>query len=82
MRNGRLTAALGQRGQCLTHGIALSAEETIEARRFLEGLETRFSGELLRRVYAAQFRLDGDLRYAWRWLRSAIRKPQVETSFS
>ena len=58
------------------------SDQAAEARRFLEGLETRFSGERLRRVYAAQFRLDGDLRYAWRWLRCAIRKPQVETSFS
>jgi tetratricopeptide (TPR) repeat protein len=58
------------------------SDQAAEARRLLEGLESRFSGERLRRVYAALFRLDGDLRYAWRWLRCAIRKPQVETSFS
>jgi tetratricopeptide (TPR) repeat protein len=57
------------------------SDQAAEARRLLEGLESRFSGERLRRVYAALFRLDGDLRYAWRWLRNVIRKPQVETSF-
>jgi tetratricopeptide (TPR) repeat protein len=51
-----------------------------EARRLLEGLETRTSGEQLRRVYAAQFRLDGDLRYAWLWLRAAVRR-EPETSY-
>ncbi len=57
------------------------SDQAEEARRFLDGLESRFSGERLRRVYAAQFRLDGDLRYAWLWLRSTLRKPHVETSF-
>jgi tetratricopeptide (TPR) repeat protein len=51
-----------------------------EARRLLEGLEARSSGERLRRVYAAQFRLDGDLRYAWLWLRAAVRR-EPETSY-
>jgi tetratricopeptide (TPR) repeat protein len=45
-----------------------------EARRFLEGLEARTGGDRLRRVYAAQFRLDGDLRYAWLWLHAAVRR--------
>ncbi|MBW2287494.1 MAG: tetratricopeptide repeat protein [Deltaproteobacteria bacterium] len=57
------------------------SDQAAEARRFLEGLESRYNGERLRRVYAAQFRLNGDLRYAWLWLRSALRKPHVETSF-
>jgi pentatricopeptide repeat protein len=57
------------------------SDQAAEARRLLEGLENRSSGNRLRRVYAAQFRLDGDLRYAWRWIRSALRRPQVETSF-
>jgi tetratricopeptide (TPR) repeat protein len=57
------------------------SDQAAEARRLLEGLENRVSGDRLRRVYAAQFRLDGDLRHAWRWLRSALRRPQVETSY-
>jgi len=57
------------------------SDQAAEARRLLEGLETRSDGERLRRVYAAQFRLDGDLRYAWLWLRAALRRPEVETSF-
>jgi len=52
-----------------------------EARRLLEGLETRTSGDRLRRVYGAQFRLDGDLRYAWLWLRAALRREEPETSY-
>jgi len=52
-----------------------------EARRLLEGLETRTSGGRLRRVYGAQFRLDGDLRYAWLWLRTALRREEPETSY-
>ena len=55
-------------------------DQPYEARRFLEGLEARASGERLRRVYAAQFRLDGDLRYAWLWLRAAVRR-EPETSY-
>jgi tetratricopeptide (TPR) repeat protein len=51
-----------------------------EARRLLEGLEARTSGDRLRQLYAAQFRLDGDLRYAWLWLRAAMR-PDAEASF-
>jgi tetratricopeptide (TPR) repeat protein len=57
------------------------SDQAAEARRLLEGLANRCSGERLRRVYGAQFRLDGDLRYAWLWLRTALRKPRVETSF-
>lgn len=57
------------------------SDQATEARRFLEGLESRSSGDCLRRVYAAQFRLDGDLRYAWLWLRTLLRRPHVETSF-
>jgi len=56
------------------------SDQSFEARRFLEGLEARTSGERLRRVYAAQFRLDGDLRYAWMWLRAAVRR-EPETSY-
>jgi tetratricopeptide (TPR) repeat protein len=56
------------------------SEQGMEARRLLDGLEVRASGERLRRIYAAQFRLDGDLRYAWLWLRTAMR-PEVEASF-
>lgn len=56
------------------------SDQPDEARRFLEGLEARTSGERLRRVYAAQFRLDGDLRYAWLWLRAAVRR-EPETSY-
>jgi tetratricopeptide (TPR) repeat protein len=41
-----------------------------ESRRFLEGLEAR-NDDRLRPLFAAQFRLDGDLRYAWRWLRES-----------
>ena len=50
-----------------------------EARRLLEGLEER-NDDRLRRLSAAQFRLDGDLRYAWRWLRAALR-PEAEASY-
>jgi len=57
------------------------SDQAPEARRLLEGLENRVSGKRLRRIYAAQFRLDGDLRYAWLWLRSLLRRPEVETSF-
>jgi tetratricopeptide (TPR) repeat protein len=56
------------------------SDQPEEARRLLEGLETRMDGERLRRVYAAQFRLDGDLRYAWLWLRAAVRR-EPETSY-
>jgi len=56
------------------------SDQSSEARRLLEGLEARTSGERLRRVYAAQFRLDGDLRYAWLWLRAAVRR-EPETSY-
>jgi tetratricopeptide (TPR) repeat protein len=56
------------------------SSQSDEARRLLEGLETRTDGEQLRRVYAAQFRLDGDLRYAWLWLRAAVRR-EPETSY-
>jgi tetratricopeptide (TPR) repeat protein len=56
------------------------SDQAAEARRLLEGLESRASGALLRRVYAAQFRLDGDLRYAWLWLRAAVRR-EPETSY-
>ncbi len=56
------------------------SDQPEEARRLLEGLEARTSGERLRRVYAAQFRLDGDLRYAWLWLRAAVRR-EPETSY-
>jgi tetratricopeptide (TPR) repeat protein len=48
-------------------------DQRAEARRFLEGLEVRTSGARARRVYAAQFWLDGDVRHAWRWLRSFLR---------
>jgi tetratricopeptide (TPR) repeat protein len=41
-----------------------------ESRRFLEGLEAR-NDDRLRPLFAAQFRLGGDLRYAWRWLRES-----------
>jgi tetratricopeptide (TPR) repeat protein len=44
-----------------------------EARRFLDGLLVRCQGERARRVYAAQFRLDGDVRVAWRWLCAVLR---------
>jgi len=57
------------------------SDQVEEARRLLEGLETRSDGERLRRVYAAQFRMDGDLRHAWNWLRCAL-KPEAETSYS
>jgi len=56
------------------------SDQPEETRRLLEGLETRTDGERLRRVYAAQFRLDGDLRYAWLWLRAAVRR-EPETSY-
>jgi len=56
------------------------SDQLEEARRLLEGLEARTNGERLRRVYAAQFRLDGDLRYAWLWLRAAVRR-EPETSY-
>jgi len=56
------------------------SDQREEARRLLEGLEQRSRGERLRRVYAAQFRLGGDLRYAWLWLRALLR-PEAETSF-
>jgi tetratricopeptide (TPR) repeat protein len=45
------------------------SDQIEEARRLLEGLEERYS-DRLRRLYAAQFQLEGDLRYAWRWLRA------------
>jgi hypothetical protein len=47
------------------------SDQLEEARRLLEGLEAR-NGDRLCHLYAAQFRLDGDLRYAWRWLRAAL----------
>ncbi|MFQ5417397.1 MAG: hypothetical protein ACE5FL_10170 [Myxococcota bacterium] len=50
-----------------------------EARRFLEGLEVRATGARARRVYAGRFRLDGDLRHAWRWLRS-FRRDEAQAS--
>jgi tetratricopeptide (TPR) repeat protein len=56
------------------------SDQSEEARRLLQGLEERTSGERLRRVYAAQFRLDGDLRYAWLWLCAAVRR-DPETSY-
>jgi len=48
------------------------SDQIEEARRLLEGLEERYS-DRLRRLYAAQFQLEGDLRYAWRWLRAPSR---------
>ena len=56
------------------------SDQAEEARRLLEELETRTEGSRLRRIYAAQFRLDGDLRHAWNWLRSAL-KPEAEASY-
>jgi tetratricopeptide (TPR) repeat protein len=56
------------------------SDQVEEARRMLEGLEARSSGDRLRRIYAAQFRLDGDLRHAWQWLRSVVKTPS-ETSY-
>jgi tetratricopeptide (TPR) repeat protein len=55
------------------------SDQIEEARRLLEGLEAR-NGDRLRCLYAAQFRLDGDLRYAWRWLRAALR-PEAEATY-
>ena len=50
-----------------------------EARRLLDGLAER-NGDCLRRLMAAQFRLDGDLRYGWRWLRAEAR-PLAEAPY-
>jgi tetratricopeptide (TPR) repeat protein len=49
------------------------SDQLEEARRLLEGLEVRSEGDRLRQVYAALFRLDGDLGYAWSWIRSMLR---------
>ena len=58
--------------------LLVKSDQPEEARRLLEGLEARTSGERLRRVFAAQFRLDGDLRYAWLWLCAALRRePEI-----
>jgi thioredoxin-like negative regulator of GroEL len=56
------------------------SDQAEEAGRLLEGLETRSEGNRLRRIYAAQFRLDGDLRHAWNWLRSTL-KSEAEASY-
>lgn len=55
------------------------SEQIEEARRLLEGLEAR-NDDRLRELSGAQFKLDGDLRYAWRWLRAAMR-PAAEASY-
>lgn len=49
------------------------SDQREEARRFLDGLQLRSEGEQLRRVHAALFRLEGDPRHAWNWLRCAVR---------
>jgi Flp pilus assembly protein TadD len=51
-----------------------------EARRLLEGLGARSEGDRLRHIHGALFRLDGDLRHAWNWLRCAV-KPEAEKSY-
>ncbi|MDH3520925.1 MAG: tetratricopeptide repeat protein [Myxococcales bacterium] len=48
-----------------------------EARMLLDGLAERSSGEPLRRVRGAQFRLDRSLAAAWRWLRAALRPEEA-----
>jgi tetratricopeptide (TPR) repeat protein len=55
------------------------SDQIEEARRLLDGLEER-NGDRLRRLCAAQFRLDGDLRYVWRWLRAGTQ-PETEASY-
>lgn len=50
------------------------ADQAHEARLLLDGLAGRVSNERLRRVRAAQFRLDRNPANAWRWLRSALRR--------
>jgi len=56
------------------------SDQAEEARRLLEGLESHSDGDRLRRIHAARFRLDGDLRHAWSWLRSTLR-PEAEASY-
>jgi tetratricopeptide (TPR) repeat protein len=56
---------LGRSGQCE------------EARLLLDGLTRRVGGHRLRRVRAAQVRLDKNPAAAWRWLRSIVR-PEEE----
>jgi tetratricopeptide (TPR) repeat protein len=44
-----------------------------EARLLFDGLAQRTTGERLRRVCAAQLRMDRTLIAAWRWIRSVLR---------
>jgi thioredoxin-like negative regulator of GroEL len=60
-----LAQHLGRSGQCE------------EARLLLEGLAQRTGGHRLRRVRAAQVRLNRTPAAAWRWLRSVVR-PEEE----
>ena len=53
------------------------SDQRDEARLLFDGLAQRAAGERLRRVCAAQFRLDRTLIAAWRWIRSALR-PEEE----
>jgi tetratricopeptide (TPR) repeat protein len=52
------------------------ADQCDEARLLFDGLAQRARGERLRRVRAAQLRLDRTLGAAWRWLRCALRSEQ------
>ena len=49
-----------------------------EARLLLEGLASRAPASQLRRVRAAQLRIDGNPASLWRWLRSCFRVPPPE----
>jgi tetratricopeptide (TPR) repeat protein len=56
------------------------ANQRDEARLLLDGLAQRTAGERLRRVRAAQFRLDRTLVAAWRWIRAALRPGEEPAS--
>jgi tetratricopeptide (TPR) repeat protein len=53
------------------------SDQRDEARMLLDGLAQRAGGQRLRRVRAAQLRLDRSLAAAWRWIRSLLR-PEKE----
>jgi tetratricopeptide (TPR) repeat protein len=49
------------------------ADQRDEARLLFDGLAQRTHGERLRRVRAAQLRLDCSIASAWRWIRCVLR---------